>query len=98
LIIFDVYSFDSDAAVAKFSNFFPQQQKNPKIPLIFPKIVKIHKIPQKSSIFPKFLKNPQNSVKNPDYSKLPAKKSYRVSTPRLALFYSNHHPEQGAQL
>jgi hypothetical protein len=81
LIIFDVYSLDSDAAVAKFSNFFPEQQKCPKIPLIFPKILKIPKNPQYSQI-PKNPNNPRNSVKNPDYPKLPAEKSYRVSTPR----------------
>jgi hypothetical protein len=61
LIIFDVYSLDSDAAVAKLSDFFPQQQKNPKIPPIFPKILKNPQNYQKSSKFPKILKNPQYS-------------------------------------
>jgi hypothetical protein len=79
LIVFDVYSLASDAAVAKFSNFFPQQQKNPKIPQIFPKICNIPEIPQKSSIFPKFLKNPQYSRnsskihKNPNNPEIPSK-------------------------
>jgi hypothetical protein len=50
--------------IQKFRKILVIFPKNPKIPLIFPKILNIPKIPQKSSIFPKILKIPKNPQKS----------------------------------